>query len=469
MTEVIQCLLQSIAPLHLGTDEVYEPLSFVIQPEVQELVGFEPGDFLGRLPATEREQFLRFCREGTVSSLFKIYRFMHKHRQNTQGRRVSVCPGLVEHYQEVLRLTETAFARQLRQFTIYRTAWQSGDQRPYIPGSAVKGALRTAYLNKLQTQQKIKRWKDKCRQLEERLLEGSFATDPFRLVKVSDFRPVGEVKTRVVYAVNQKKEGGSGRGPYQILEVVEPGTWFLGTLTMISLSEAERRLAEINQPLNFEVLWQSARFFYRQEKRREDQELYGLGLPQTALSLPEEVALLRLGRHSGAESVTINGLRQIKIRTAGGRSEIKDHATTLWLASDYHQPEKCHQGNLRPFGWVTLSKLTPNLARRVKEKEEAWQKVGAMLKSKPITKAVEEPKPRLPEPPAEETWPAAQLKWDPGRGEITALWQGRKAFAKGRQLVPEVLHKKLFKDRKTVTARVVVDPGNFQILKIYAE
>ncbi len=61
-----------------------------------------------------------------------------------------------------------------------------------------------------------------------------------------------------------------------------------------------------------------------------------------------KVFLLRVGRHSGAESVTINGKRQIKIMK--GQPEYQSQTKTLWLgASEPKQRE-----NLIPFGWLLV-------------------------------------------------------------------------------------------------------------------
>ncbi len=61
--------------------------------------------------------------------------------------------------------------------------------------------------------------------------------------------------------------------------------------------------------------------------------------------------LLRVGRHSGAESVTLNGLRDIKImKGRGEKPDYLDHAKTLWLVGD----ERQLQTNLLPFGWMLV-------------------------------------------------------------------------------------------------------------------
>jgi CRISPR-associated protein Csm5 len=70
--------------------------------------------------------------------------------------------------------------------------------------------------------------------------------------------------------------------------------------------------------------------------------------------------LLRLGRHSGAESVTLNGVRRIKIlegqdpETRKMRSSEQPEAKTIWLAGDDPNTSE----NMLPFGWA-LAEITP--------------------------------------------------------------------------------------------------------------
>jgi len=61
--------------------------------------------------------------------------------------------------------------------------------------------------------------------------------------------------------------------------------------------------------------------------------------------------LLRVGRHSGAESVTLDGVRQIKIMTGKGQpAKTESIAKTLWLAAQH----KDQAQGLLPFGWVVV-------------------------------------------------------------------------------------------------------------------
>jgi len=479
MSESIYYIITTVAPVHLGADEVYEPLGFVINEDKSCLVAFDPWAFLEGLPERDRKEFLRLCNQTTVASLLELYRFYHHRRRLAWGREVAVCPGLVEHYQEVLQIRgkdrdlQTAFNR----FTIHRTAYLAADQRPYLPGTAVKGALRTAYLNYLAQKNPFPTPRDRQGRWDPRALEQRFldyrriGEDPFRLLKVSDFLPVGEVRTRIVYAVNEKKRVSrfQARGPYQILEVIEPGARFLGTITIEELSPELRRWAAVRHFFGLEELWQAARTFFPREKQEEDKTLYELGLTAAQLPGGPQQAPLRLGRHSGAECVTIAGHRHIKILQAQGQPP-KDlpHATTLWLAADYHHRNKRHQANLRPLGWVVLEKLDEAAARELLAQEEAWCR--ERREAEPPAPPPESPEEAPPKPPAQEVWEGATLTWDPGPETLTAVWQNKKAYLKGkaavREVLPESLYRKVVDKRKTAVGRVVVPAEEFRIVRV---
>ncbi|MCL6622028.1 MAG: hypothetical protein K6T55_07985, partial [Syntrophobacterales bacterium] len=260
------------------------------------------------------------------------------------------------------------------------------------------------------------------------------------------------------------------------LEVIEPGAEFWGTLT-VELPPEEVRRSPKNKIRHFIAaldLWAAARTFYQQEKEKEDQALFEIG--RAPLPLPEGDGLtpLRLGRHSGAECVTIAGHRKIKIKQAEGQPpKILDHATTLWLAADFHQRGKRHQAKLRPFGWALLAQLTAaelgELTARETHWQEAREKTSAGTPPRPTPEIRPTPSPPRPPVVKMEVWEGARISWNPGKGEVTAEWQGKRAFGKGRELVPEALHKKVVTQKKSATARVTVDPEGFRILKIEAE
>jgi len=463
MTEFIACYVQTLAPVHLGCDEVYEPMSFILQEDQRQMIVYDPWSFFQEMPPADRQKFTAICQQGKISSILQIYQFLRG--RSARGRAVEVCPGLVKHYRQTLALPladERRIQKELNNFTIDRTAFLADDGRPYIPGSAVKGALRTAYLNYLAQTPRTFSPRGRGRELEKDLLEGgSFHTDPFRLLKVSDFMPVGEVKTKIVYAVNEKKKISQfqAQGPYQILEVILPGAIFQGN---ISLAPPPRG-AGIKKPLTKEALLHSAATFYETEKQREGEDFFELGLNHIDAPAPPAL-LLRLGRHSGAESVTIAKYRKIKIMQGRGQpNKTLDHATTFWLAAEAAKPED--KRHLRPFGWVAWQEMSSEVAEVFHDKEKNRQESQATTQRPAITTASPLAPAAAPETKAAavtQVWEGASLTFDPGRQEVTAAWQGKKALFREKNLVPEGLHKKLFQQKKAVQATVTVESlGNY--------
>lgn len=373
MKESFKCFLKTLSPVHMGCDDIYEPMGFVMVEQARQLVVFDPLSFISQMEDVDRQRFSETCLEGTVSSILDIYKFLKD--KTAEGRHIDVCQGLVDHYHETLAIPakdKKRVQQELNRFTIERTSYFPGDHRPYIPGSAIKGALRTAYLNAMAKKKNVPtpRGRYAAKDLEKTLLDGgAFDTDPFRLVKISDFRPVGQIKTRVVYAVNEKKMPSKfeARGPYQILEVIQPGALFEGEIAV----EIPQTKGCITSPIDIQSLLESAAQFFGKEKKREDDYLKGINIPRVQISDNEGMFVIRLGRHSGAESMTIEGHRNIKIMLGKGEKTFKANATTLWLASESQKPKI--KENLCPFGWAELGELSSALVEEFQKKEMGWK------------------------------------------------------------------------------------------------
>ncbi|MFY9113125.1 MAG: type III-A CRISPR-associated RAMP protein Csm5 [Desulfomonilia bacterium] len=345
--------IRTISPIHIGCDEVYEPMSFVIDEQNDVLVSFDPTDFLKGLDDQGRLRFSEICKKGTVESILEIYRFMRG--RNCLGHRVNICPGFKKHYQETLSISPKdgrRIRRELNSFVISRTAFNPVTNQPYLPGSSIKGALRTAWLNLKQKEKKLQpKGASRARELEQELLDGgSFSTDPFRTVKVSDFMPVGEVKTRIVYAVNEKKKVSTykARGLAQIVEVIEPGSVFEGSISISSPLKESR----IVSPVDIQGLMDSAVRFYLGEKDAEDKILVEIGAKPVKAEVPDRGFILRIGRHSGAECLTIEGHRSIRIMKGKPPGKL-ERSTTLWLSAQDRRVSIETPGV--PFGWVSVS------------------------------------------------------------------------------------------------------------------
>ncbi len=354
MSDTIRFHVRTVAPIHIGCDEVYEPTTFIVDEQKGVLKSFDPLAFVRALSPADKKKFSDICAKGTIESLLEIYRFMRG--KNFRGRAVSLCPGFMAHYQDTMKLPAAdrrKIQQELNNFAIARTAFNPNTGLPYIPGSSIKGALRTAWLNKMQREKKIRKDdRRKGKELEKELLDGGdFSSDPLRMLKVSDFMPVGKVKTRIVYAVNEKKKLSEfgAKGQCQILEVIEPGSLFEGNITV----ETPPPRDIIRHPIERNALIAAAMRFYGEDLQRENGELERINIGGVHPETPSGGFLLRIGRHSGAESVTIAGHRSIRIMQGRDKTAVNlDHATTFWLAAEERKP--VDKSNLRPFGWVTV-------------------------------------------------------------------------------------------------------------------
>ena len=461
MKHVVRCCITTLCPVHIGCDEVYEPAGFVLDEKQQKLVVFDPMRFFAEMGAHDRSKFAEICRRGTVSSILEIYNFLRN--RPASGRAIALCSGFLDHYRKTLGMStgdEKRIQQELNNFSISRTAFLAHDQRPYVPGSAIKGAMRTGYLNGLAKEKRVPApRRGDGHELEKALLDGgSFDTDPFRMLKVSDFLPMGAVATRILYAVNEKKKLSENRprGPSQILEVIPPNTAFGGTIT---LDDPEKG-AKIRNPINFSTLWKNVNGFYSREKQQEDKELQGIGLNVPQLPESDPLALIRLGRHSGAESVTIEGFRDIRIMQGKDqKARFLPRATTLWLASNERLGS--NKGALVPFGWAVLGELTPAIEETLRETEKSTLQDT----SGPFPEGKERDTTPPPAPLPTVTWEHADVTWSPGDASVVAKFERKQARGRGKELVAEDFQKRLFKD-KHAKARVIVIKENSEYFRI---
>lgn len=361
--ETRELYLEVLSPAHIGCDEDYQPTSYQLDSKNMQLVIYDPFAIIEQIP--DRDHFMRLCIETRKDSYGNIFTYMSKLPLGYGSiHSVNVCDGLPEHFKKVLSLHD---ARSIQQFAIQRTSYRCSDQRCYIPGSAVKGALRTAYLNMLAAD-KNDRAPRNAKDFEADLLGGKFATDPFRCVKVSDFQPVGETATLVTYVLNKKKRVSKfeAQGPHQLLEVIPAGNCFRGSITV---SQPERE-AGISKPITWESLYTALDKFYLNELQRERNEFKEAGLSVASILPHAQHKLVRIGRHSGAECVTISGYRQIRVK---GQNRPGDHSITVWLTSPNLKVKDDQL--LSPMGWVSLGILDSQKQQELQEEDDRWVKI----------------------------------------------------------------------------------------------
>jgi CRISPR-associated protein Csm5 len=373
--------LTPLSPIHIGTGEDFEPTNYVIENGV--LYGFEPSHAHATLPPDLQDELNKL---GLAANLGAIQRFFSKNSQHFKLHAhvfIPVSKGVAREYDATLgkvvnldkegrKLENKVYNNQF----IARASYQAFNSESYIPGSSVKGAIRTAILDSINNKQVVSgSEKVDAKALESRLLQGDFENSSFRLIKIADFMPCGEVFRNVVFATAHKKSPfdaitgleNDTNGPPTRKEVIEHGQYraFQADVSIHDLGE-HATLLKKNSNLR-EIALQVNSYYYRQLKL-ELQMLMNRGfckaewrdrlqelLEGELLSKLKagDAFLIRLGSNAGAESKTLrgSGVSAIEIKQKKKQPAIKASETTMIYLTSAISP-KGHE--LPPFGWALI-------------------------------------------------------------------------------------------------------------------
>jgi len=396
--------ISTLTPVHIGSGEDYYPTDYVIDEgylhyfgELQLLEALKPAELRELAKLAE-------IREGRVA-IRRMQKFIHDKRAllKTYAQHATpVSPALEGFYRDSIE-----GKKDTNKLAIQRNTFNPHTQQPYIPGSSLKGAIRTAILdaclkNDRQYADRLKKAVNdavhsyenatdqraakrniqrnlrlKGQDVPGKLLKYSHVTeDPLRLLKIGDApynHSDGLNGLEIRYAVNRKKgrskkkSMAEERDLYTLLECLgaHRGRSFHTELTLLS----SRELSRWQDKLPFESLSDLAEvcndyYFPRlcdELDALQDQQYFDTDWVTSLRKLlsgelsearnRRHVFLLRVGKHSGAEHTTLDSVRCIEIMQKQGQPpKYLDHATTLWLAAD----TKDQTGGMLPFGWVLV-------------------------------------------------------------------------------------------------------------------
>lgn len=396
--ETHDLVISTLSPVHIGCGEDYEPTNYVIDGET--LYAFDPTRLLARLEQAQRDELLRVLDDR--NPVLAAQRFFFRHKAlaiEIADHRAPVAAAAARHY--AARIGRVANREQnggqvINKLEIARTAFNPVSGLPILPGSSLKGAMRTAVLEALRSQNGRRypisdqeaglknEAAKKAKDMECDLLGGSFETDPLRLVKVADtsFVP-GSYKARngngkeiqrdrqarsILFQANRKKRPNqfSASGNIETLVECIPASQpraFAGQIIIEHKANQGEKTPQ--RQIDFATLARACNDFYRGrlEIELEMLERNGYVSASWAQNARNRLAptglwgkaiaegrgfLLRVGRHSGAESVTVDAPRKIKIKKDGRNFDWDTEATTVWLAAN----EPGATGGMWPFGWV---------------------------------------------------------------------------------------------------------------------
>jgi CRISPR-associated protein Csm5 len=349
--------LHTLSPVHIGAGEFYDPTQFIIDSENKMYV-FDKNDFISKLDGKRLEELSRLSLDS--SNIIPVVRFFRENFDKTRvkHRVLRASRDLAEGYRNLCNTG--SLTRVFNQFELKRTIYNPMSSLPYIPGSSLKGCIKTFVMSAKSREQ---RYRD-VRDMEREVLGGGFSKDPFRFVKISDLQLVdneggNEGSTEFFYAVmvpkNAKKE--TRHDLTVALETIKTGSVFEGYMSLDDQGDLPSKQA--NWTVKIDDIVNYSMKYYVDKLRSESALLNKLGT--RGLQVGEEFKgkifksnfLARLGHHSSAEYMTIDGHEKIRISPYHVRPPVtSDTATTIWLASKLKKPSS--RKSMYPFGWALV-------------------------------------------------------------------------------------------------------------------
>lgn len=388
--------LTPLSPIHIGSGEDFEPTNYVIDDGL--LYGFDPSR--AALNDLQRKQLTDVARRGSLAG---IQRFFRDHAAAFKPHAhvvMPVCSGVARLYEQRIGKAanvEASGNQVFNKLEIERHVYTGALQQPFIPGTSFKGALRTAWLDDLNAEQRPQENTSRSTTaMEKRLLGGDFQTSPLRLLKVADLMPTREPEREVLFAVNRKKrevlKDGQEVQPKGIAarkDCVLHGQYrlFVADATLPALLQHLGATDSKGKPatpqpyqlnargaVDMRKLARQSNAYHLQRLRRELAVLDGRGLVHPAWkngisllllaqsTLGKKLAagdafLVRIGRYGSADSKTLTGegVASIKImegKGPDGKNKFSFQSTTktVWLAAQTESDQK----HLIPFGWAVV-------------------------------------------------------------------------------------------------------------------
>lgn len=339
--EIHPVKLHFLSPVHIGTGEELDPFSYVIREKFLYFVD------TGRWAAETPEAALL---ERTIASAgFAAVRTLIA--KNVDVARYSLgrievrSKNLIDTYRHSI---ERQDARN--QVLVSPMPRGAADKRAYIPGSSLKGAVRTALANAFVPSAGVRPEDARRRPDYNEKIFGTIRQDPLRHLKFRDVTlpPDGTVVFEAREFSLKPDKRPTPKGYYEAasgaIDTGKPVSYETTvTLSPFPLHGKTVDLAFLIGALN---AFYRPKFFEEREKfyaRQHGQAVYKVTAPlaKRLETLKPLEALVRVGHFSHVECVTLDGVRRPMTRYV--RNRPLPWGTTRTLAE-----------GLYPFGWVIL-------------------------------------------------------------------------------------------------------------------
>ena len=305
-----------LSPLHIGTGSQIEPFDYVIRNGKLYRISLE--DFLWQLSKEKREIFENIVNSGNLN---KIRKYIIEEIDLEKYSAYSI--EVTEKIEHLYLSKIDDIQNQLLIDPFIRTG---GENKPYIPGSSIKGAIRTALINQIAQNSNLPQptgYREEF-EFESRVLgyTGREKNDLFRGIKITDgILPSDSTIISQVKNVTKDRSGNLQPNNIQLIcevtysKISGKSIEFESNLTIDSDLFSTNYLS---RTFAIEEIKKACNSFYKDKLSMEDKKFYSTSAVSHISNslLNEEIEddsfLIRLGRFSGVESVTIDNYRNPK-------------------------------------------------------------------------------------------------------------------------------------------------------------
>lgn len=312
-----------LSPVHIGTNKTWEPWEYFIDSSANKLHLFSTEDVLAKLDDSSKQAFYELVEQDNITALrnFIVARARETVGVSNGKGAISVTPAIAKLYDEKIDDIRN-------QLLIQPMICMASTGKAYLPGSSIKGAVRTAIVSALALQSGLPAPKPFGREVwefESKVLKYRDAkADPFRAVKFADSYLADDATFIChVYNIGKDRDGVLKPTQIQLIHQVTHSLISAAAYQTRCRFETELRLDvelmrqgnAVSQRFTLEQIINCCRQFYLDKLNMEHTKFYeGSTLADYSDQLlrqtyaPDE-CLIRVGRFSGVESVTLDEYR----------------------------------------------------------------------------------------------------------------------------------------------------------------
>ena len=329
--------LQMLSPVHIGSGEEVAPFEYIVKGDYFYRLNLH--SFLPNLPLNLRSRFDSAVNSGNIVSIRNFILENIDHTKHTLFKAFA--------HDSFIQAYEKNLSNPSNQLLVNLAMRRGGDFQSYIPGSSIKGSIRTAVISTIGESHVLR---DKFKSEKEILKYNDAKQDPFRCIKIVD----AALPDDVMYIDNSYQIGFKGKkqGPQMFYEQ---------TYSMLDeedvFAQSELRIDDelpaktyndkkfglqkaVSRPLTMDDILFSCNEFYQKKLEDEFENFYkkdanaAVVEPLVKHSFKDNECLLRIGRFSHAECVTLDKHRDPAAPKGFGKTRTTSNGV--------------------PFGWVKM-------------------------------------------------------------------------------------------------------------------